>query len=155
MERAEGRSQKAKRTNQKANVKPRSALTFAFCNLPFAFALPPLPSVCRRVPAAFCLLLSAICLLLSGCKVGPNYHRPAAPTPAAFKELPPPNSPQASEWTTAQPSDAIARGKWWEIYNDPELNGLEEQVGISNQNIKMSEAQYREAKLNVKIARSY
>ena len=109
----------------------------------------------RHLPSAFCLLLSAICLLFSSCMVGPNYKRPSAPVPPSYKELPPPNSPQASEWRMAKPSDAMARGKWWEIYNDPELNTLEEQVSISNQNIKMAEAQYREAKLNVRIARSY
>ena len=36
----------------------------------------------------------------------------------------------------AQPQDALLRGKWWEIYNDPELNALEEQLNINNQNIK-------------------
>jgi NodT family efflux transporter outer membrane factor (OMF) lipoprotein len=87
--------------------------------------------------------------------VGPNYKRPSAPVSPSYKELPPPNSPEASEWAPAHPSDALARGKWWEIYNDPELNALEEQVSISNQNIKVAEAQYREAKLNVRIARSY
>jgi NodT family efflux transporter outer membrane factor (OMF) lipoprotein len=75
--------------------------------------------------------------------------------PTAYKELPPPDSPQASEWAPAQPNDALARGKWWEIYNDPELNALEEQVSISNQNLVAAEAQFREAKLNVRIARSY
>jgi NodT family efflux transporter outer membrane factor (OMF) lipoprotein len=86
--------------------------------------------------------------------VGPNYKRPPAPAPPTYKELPPDNSPQASEWKTAQPSDAMARGKWWEIYNDPELNFLEEQVSISNQNIKAAEAQFREARFAVLIARS-
>jgi NodT family efflux transporter outer membrane factor (OMF) lipoprotein len=86
--------------------------------------------------------------------VGPSYKRPPAPPPPAYKELPPAGSPQASEWAPAQPSDTLARGKWWEIYNDPELNALEEQVSISNQNIKMAEAQFREAKFAVKIARS-
>ena len=86
--------------------------------------------------------------------VGPNYKRPPAPAPPTYKELPPDNSPQASEWKTAQPSDALARGKWWEIYNDPELNALEEQVSISNQNIKAAEAQFREARFAILIARS-
>ena len=114
-------------------------LPIAYCPLPTAF---------------FCLLLAASCLLLPSCMVGPNYKRPPAPAPPTYKELPPANSPQASQWAPAQPSDALARGKWWEIYNDPELNTLEEQVSISNQNIKMAEAQFREAKFAVKIARS-
>ena len=101
-----------------------------------------------------CLLLTAFCLLLPSCRVGPNYNRPPAPAPAAYKELPPADSPQASEWAPAQPSDAMARGKWWEIYNDPELNALEEQVSISNQNLMAAEAQFREAKFAVRIARS-
>jgi NodT family efflux transporter outer membrane factor (OMF) lipoprotein len=58
------------------------------------------------------------------------------------------------EWKQAQPSDALARGKWWEIYNDPELNALEEQVSISNQNLLAAEAQFREAKFAVRIARA-
>ncbi len=86
--------------------------------------------------------------------VGPKYSRPPAPTPPMYKEMPPDNSPQAAEWKTAQPSDAMARGKWWEIYNDPELNNLEEQISVSNQNIKEMEAQFREAKFAVRIARS-
>jgi NodT family efflux transporter outer membrane factor (OMF) lipoprotein len=111
----------------------------------FSFSLPP---------TAFCLLLTAFCLLLSSCRVGPNYSRPPAPAPTAYKELPPASSPQAAEFAPAQPSDAVARGKWWEVYNDPELNSLEEQVSISNQNLIAAEAQFREAKLAVKIARS-
>jgi NodT family efflux transporter outer membrane factor (OMF) lipoprotein len=102
----------------------------------------------------FCTAVAGAVLFSASCMVGPNYKRPPAPAPPAYKELPPDNSPQASEWKTAQPSDAIARGKWWEIYNDPELNALEEQVSISNENIKMAEAQFREAKFAVKIARS-
>jgi NodT family efflux transporter outer membrane factor (OMF) lipoprotein len=57
-------------------------------------------------------------------------------------------------WKQAQPSDALVRGKWWEIYSDPELNALEEQVSVSNQNLLAAEAQFREAKFAVRIARS-
>ncbi len=98
--------------------------------------------------------MTAACLLLSSCMVGPKYSKPPASAPPAYKEMPPDNSPQASEWKTAQPSDAMGRGKWWEIYNDPELNNLEEEISLSNQNIKMMEAQFREAKFAVRIAHS-
>ncbi len=148
MDRWQVRSQKSKGKRQKSKVRAQALLSFDFCALPFDLSV-------RRLPTGFCLLLSAFCLLLPSCMVGPNYKRPPAPVPPAYKELPPPNSPQASEWAPAQPNDALARGKWWEIYNDPELNALEEQVSISNQNVKAAEAQYREAKLNVRIARSY
>src|SRR5579862_5329397 len=88
----------------------------------------------------------AFALLLSGCMVGPNYRRPTAPVP--FKEKPP------DGWKEAEPSDAALKGKWWEIYNDPELNALEEQVAISNQNVLQAEAQYRSARAEVQIARA-
>jgi NodT family efflux transporter outer membrane factor (OMF) lipoprotein len=140
MDRWEARSEKAKGKMQKSKPRMLALLSFAFCPLPFHFLVG--------------LLLTAFCLLLPSCMVGPNYHRPPAPAPPAYKELPPANSPQASEWAPAQPNDALARGKWWEMYGDTELNALEEQVSISNQNVIETEAQFREAKFAVKIARS-
>jgi NodT family efflux transporter outer membrane factor (OMF) lipoprotein len=86
--------------------------------------------------------------------IGPKYQRPTAPVTPAYKEPPTDNSQEMKEWQQAQPSDALARGKWWEIYNDPELNALEEQVSISNQNLLAAEAQFREAKFAVRIARA-
>jgi NodT family efflux transporter outer membrane factor (OMF) lipoprotein len=90
----------------------------------------------------------ALTLVLSGCVVGPKYERPAAPTPAAFKEPPP------EGWKEAQPNEGQLRGKWWEVFNDPNLNALEEQVSISNQNVLAAEAQFREAKDLIRIARA-
>src|SRR5262249_43009907 len=54
----------------------------------------------------------------------------------------------------AQPNDAALRGKWWTVYNDPQLSTLEDQVSISNQNVLAAEAQFREAQAAVSIARS-
>jgi NodT family efflux transporter outer membrane factor (OMF) lipoprotein len=94
-------------------------------------------------------MLVGMLLALSGCMaVGPNYRRPPAPVPPAFKEGPP------DGWKEAQPNDAALKGKWWEIYNDPALNALEEQVSISNQNVLAAEAQYRAARSAVQVARS-
>jgi len=86
--------------------------------------------------------------------VGPNYHRASAPVPPTYKETPPDNFKGAEGWKPAQPSDQASKGKWWEIYSDPELNALEEQVSISNQNVLVAEAQFREARAAVRIARS-
>jgi outer membrane protein TolC len=85
--------------------------------------------------------------LLTGCAVGPRYARPAAPTPADFKETPP-------NWKEAQPSDQILRGKWWEIYQDPQLNTLEEKIAVSNQTLKASEAQFLQARALVRYNRA-
>jgi NodT family efflux transporter outer membrane factor (OMF) lipoprotein len=90
----------------------------------------------------------ALTLVLSGCVVGPKYERPPAPVTAAFKEPPP------EGWKEAQPNEGQLRGKWWEVFNDPNLNALEEQVSISNQNVLAAEAQFREAKDLIRIARA-
>lgn len=86
-------------------------------------------------------------LMLAACEVGPDYARPPAPTPAAFKEVP-------EGWKIAQPLDALNRGPWWSVYNDPVLNGLEEQVNVSNQNVKSFEAAFRQASAIIREARS-
>src|ERR1700747_3196796 len=99
---------------------------------------------------------SLAALLLTGCMVGPKYHQPAAtvqPPPAAYKELPAENPP-AGQWKVAQPQDAMLHGKWWEIYNDPELNALEDQLNVNNQNIKQSFENFMEARTLVAQARS-
>jgi NodT family efflux transporter outer membrane factor (OMF) lipoprotein len=95
-----------------------------------------------------CAATASLLILMCGCMVGPKHTRPSAPVPAAYKEAPP------DSWKQARPNAAVPRGKWWEIYNDPQLNALEEQVNISNQNVLLAEAQYREARDQVRIARS-
>src|SRR6201982_3625206 len=97
-------------------------------------------------------------LLLTGCMVGPKYHPPApaatatAP-PAAYKESPT-QFQETDGWKVAQPQDAMLHGKWWEIYNDPELNALEDQLDINNQNIKQSFENFMAARTLVAQARA-
>ncbi len=78
-----------------------------------------------------------IALALGACTVGPDYQKPDAPVPPAYKEL--------QGWVIAHPQDAAARGAWWSVYNDPVLDRLERQVVISNQTVAQAEAQYRAA----------
>jgi NodT family efflux transporter outer membrane factor (OMF) lipoprotein len=95
-------------------------------------------------------------LLLAGCVVGPKYHTPAATVqapPPAYKEVPA-QSPDSGTWKVAQPQDAMLHGKWWEIYNDPELNALEEQLNVNNQNIKQSFENFMQARTLIAQARS-
>ena len=92
--------------------------------------------------------LTALLLLCSCRVVGPTYQRPAAPVAPVFKEAPP------DGWKEAAPSDAVLKGKWWELYSDPDLNALEEQVSISNQNVLLAAAQFREARESIRIARA-
>lgn len=97
-----------------------------------------------------------LALVTAACAVGPDYKRPSAPVPAAFKEQAPPGNTAAAEnkWKPAEPRDDAHRGKWWEVFADPQLNALEDQVNISNQNIAQAEAQFRGARAAVRGARS-
>ena len=99
---------------------------------------------------------TAISLLLAGCQVGPKYHAPSATTqapPAIYKEAPA-NFAESDTWKPAQPQDAMLRGKWWEIYNDTELNALEEQLTVNNQTIKQSFENFMAARSLIAQARS-
>ncbi|MFY9683419.1 MAG: TolC family protein, partial [Candidatus Sulfotelmatobacter sp.] len=101
------------------------------------------------------LCAAALLLSLSGCVVGPKYHPPSPPQPPApqYKESPT-QSQDPGLWTPAQPADAKLRGKWWEIFDDPELNALEEQLDINNQNIKQYFENFMEARAVVREARA-
>jgi NodT family efflux transporter outer membrane factor (OMF) lipoprotein len=105
-------------------------------------------SVCVLCAFARATCFCALVFLPSACRVGPDYKRPSAPTSPRFKEAPP------AGWKESKPSDGLVKGKWWEIYNDKKLNALEEQVSISNQNVKQAEEIYQEARAVVKEARS-
>jgi NodT family efflux transporter outer membrane factor (OMF) lipoprotein len=106
-------------------------------------------------------LLGLACLL-SGCTVGPKYHAPAAlpptaPTATTYKEAPPAatqNSADAGDWKVAQPQDALLRGKWWEVFGDPELNALEDRLNIDNQTIKQYFQNFMESRAIVREAQA-
>ena len=99
--------------------------------------------VWRRSVAIICL---AGLLLVTGCAVGPRYQRPPVEVPPAYKE--------AGHWKVAQPNVQNLGGNWWEIFQDPQLNALEEQVTISNQNLKAAQAQYTQARALVRYNRA-
>jgi NodT family efflux transporter outer membrane factor (OMF) lipoprotein len=105
----------------------------------------------RLVHSWFVILVT--CGVL-GCNVGPKYLRPVVPAPPAFKESTPQQAPDGSTWKPAEPQDAALRGKWWEIFQEPELNALEEKLNISNQNIAQSYANFMAARAQVRQARS-
>jgi NodT family efflux transporter outer membrane factor (OMF) lipoprotein len=85
-------------------------------------------------------------LQLSGCAVGPKYHAPVVQAPPAYKEV--------GDWKPAQPNDQNLGGEWWKIFQDPQLDGLEAQVNVSNQNLKAAEAQFRQARAALRYNRA-
>ncbi|MGB0108538.1 MAG: efflux transporter outer membrane subunit [Terriglobales bacterium] len=106
----------------------------------------------NKIRAATALLWVA--LLLQGCVVGPKYHRPPVDTPGTFKEVTPDDLKKMDGWKVAQPQDSALHGKWWEIFGDPQLNALEEQVSISNQNVASAFANFMAARALVREARA-
>jgi NodT family efflux transporter outer membrane factor (OMF) lipoprotein len=91
-------------------------------------------------------VLVAVMLLLAGCAVGPKYKAPSVPAPPAYKEI--------GNWKTAQPSDQNLGGNWWQIFQDPQLNALEQLINVSNQNLKAAVAQYQEARSALRYTRA-
>jgi NodT family efflux transporter outer membrane factor (OMF) lipoprotein len=97
--------------------------------------------------APWLAILLAIALLdLTACTVGPKYHPPAMQAPPAYKEV--------GNWKTAQPNDQKLGGNWWEIFQDSQLNTLEQQINISNQNLKAAVAQYQRARAALRYTRA-
>ena len=96
----------------------------------------------------FYLPLTSI-IFCSACAVGPKYQRPVAPAVPAFKEM-----AGSDEWKTATPSDGQLKGKWWEVFNDPQLNELEERISTANFTVKQLEAQFRASRAVVLGARA-
>lgn len=92
------------------------------------------------------LAMAVFSLLASGCAVGPDYQRPSAVTPAAYKE--------ANNWVPAAPADALDRGPWWTLFNDPVLNELASGIEVSNQNIAVASANYAQARALVREQRA-
>ncbi len=93
------------------------------------------------------VLLVVACLLsFVACAVGPKYHQPPVVTPPAYKEM--------GNWKTAQPSEQNLGGNWWEIFQDAQLNALEQQINVSNQNLKQAVAQYQQARAALRYARA-
>ncbi|WP_047336710.1 efflux transporter outer membrane subunit [Pseudomonas protegens] len=91
------------------------------------------------------LSLGLCVLLLSACAIGPDYQRPQVAEPVQYKE--------AEGWRQANPSDALARGAWWELYGDAQLNGLIDKLNSSNQSVAQAEAQFRQARALVRSSR--
>jgi NodT family efflux transporter outer membrane factor (OMF) lipoprotein len=86
-------------------------------------------------------------LLACACSVGPRYARPSAPAAPVFKETPP-------DWKTAQPLDASGKGKWWEVFQDSQLDPLEDRIDVSNQSLKSAQAAFEQARDLVRINRA-
>jgi NodT family efflux transporter outer membrane factor (OMF) lipoprotein len=99
-------------------------------------------------------IVGSIGLFLSGCMVGPKYAKPTVPMAPAFKEQPPDSFKESDGWKPAQPGDQTLRGNWWEIFGDAQLNTLEGDLSVSNQNLKVAEARFREARAMIRFNRS-
>lgn len=101
------------------------------------------------------LIIGAALIIVAGCSVGPDYHRPAAlksqPLPAAFNTE---TITNIGQWKTAAPSANLPRGSWWNIFDESELNRLEQLAATNNQDLAAAVARLDEARAQLGIARS-
>ena len=105
----------------------------------------------RLLPSRLLLSTLLAGAMAAACTVGPDYQRPSVATPPAFKEA---SVPSNTPWREAQPSDSIARGAWWSMFNDPVLDTYERRVEVSNQNLAAAAAAYQAARALVDQSRS-
>src|SRR5262249_33591047 len=100
----------------------------------------------QTMTRAFACVLASAALACAGCAPRARYSPPAAAAPPEYKEN--------ASWKPAQPADATIRGKWWEIFGDPDLNAFEEQLAVSNQTLKIAAAQYEQARAFLRGSRA-
>src|SRR5258705_6988650 len=93
-------------------------------------------------------------ILFKACDKAPKYSKPTTATVPSYKEITPENFKETGNRKFEHPKYDAIRGKWWEMYNDPQLNALEEQVNISNQNIALADANFRAARAVIRENRS-
>src|SRR4051812_44684988 len=103
----------------------------------------PFMNICVHLRSSASIAFFSV---LAACTVGPNYSRPDVETPASYKE--------AGDWIVAQPKDEAPKGKWWEVFGDPVLNSLVEQVDVSNQSLRAAQARYEQARAATRAARA-
>jgi NodT family efflux transporter outer membrane factor (OMF) lipoprotein len=110
----------------------------------------------QRLKETRILAAAVFAATLTGCHVGPKYVQPVVPPPPAFKEGRPSAYSNAlpGTWEPAKPQDAVIKGKWWEIFNEPELNTLEEQLDIDNQNIAQYFQNFMAARAEVRESKA-
>jgi len=141
-------SDRMTRQEQRQRAEGSAVASIPSCLFPIALSLSLL--TCSLVP----------CLFLTACKpVGPNYQKPAYNAPTTYKEtgatsvVPPPNPP-GGNWQPADPSDGMLKGKWWEIYQDQQLNVLEERIATNNVQLKQALETYLAARDQVRVVRA-
>jgi NodT family efflux transporter outer membrane factor (OMF) lipoprotein len=137
------RESRAKAASPLAGVPSKHVRTFVLSGAP--------SGTWRRLTVVIFTLSIAF---LTGCTVGPKYARPSAAAAPAYKELTPENFKDTDGWKQSQPSDGTLKGNWWEIFNDAQLNALEEQVNVSNQNIAAAAANFLAARALVRQTRA-
>lgn len=112
------------------------------------------PAALARKDSCPTWLLAFLFIMLAGCTVGPKYQKPAMPAPPAYKELSPDAFKETQGWKPSQPADEKLRADWWKIFGDPQLDGLEAQVDVSNQSLKAVQARFAQARAILKFNRA-
>ncbi|MGC1619788.1 MAG: efflux transporter outer membrane subunit, partial [Candidatus Acidiferrum sp.] len=91
-----------------------------------------------RKPLLLCAFVASLISPLAGCTVGPNYARATAPTSAKWDVQAP--------WRQSDPKDTVAKGEWWGVFHDDELNSLEKDALAANQTLQAAIGNYHQAR---------
>jgi NodT family efflux transporter outer membrane factor (OMF) lipoprotein len=102
----------------------------------------------------YAIVGAIVTLLTAGCMVGPKYSTPTVPMTPAFKESPPDSFKETGDWKVAQPGAPSLSAKWWETFGDPQLNALEQEVTTGNQDLKIAEARFTQARAMIRVNRA-
>src|SRR5712692_6604127 len=98
----------------------------------------------KLAPVMFAMLVSG---LVAGCRVGPNYHRPAVQTPTAYRDLR--EGPQVQAQVAS-----YADLPWWQVFQDPQLQELIRTALKQNYDLQLATERINAARAQVAVSRS-
>ncbi|GGC84830.1 efflux transporter outer membrane subunit [Undibacterium terreum] len=90
------------------------------------------------------LSVLAVAIALAGCAAAPEYKKPEVGMPQAWQST--------SPFREAVPGDHALKGNWWELFQDEELNRLEQLVATQNQNLQIAAARLEQARAQVSVS---
>jgi outer membrane protein, multidrug efflux system len=107
----------------------------------------------KKATALFVLMI-----FTGGCTVGPNYRRPKVDVPGAYRAAPPQEAaqpPQSRPQQESHPAEqSFGDQKWWEVFQDPQLQGLIRTALQQNYDVRIAATRILEAQALLGITRA-
>ena len=108
------------------------------------------------------LFVLGLAVVVTGCTVGPNYKRPPVDVPTVYRQpaedaaatKPAANAPQSAPAGTQTPAVSLADEKWWEVFQDKELQGLIRTALKNNYDVRIAATRVLQAQAQLGITRA-